>query len=109
MALPLDCTCYRYVGGTTIEIANEGEHEIKLSAADQIEVRRGDVLGIVAMENQPISFQYTGCGDGRMSTTMKRRITEAPEAGNEYVIRRSLTRVVCRIYLYGALIQLVED
>ena len=94
-----------YVGGTTIESVGEGQITIDIPEEEQFDVEEGDLLGIIAGDSQPVSMQFADCDDG-VSTTIKRRVAEAPGVGSETVVRAGRNRAVCRRYLFSAIISL---
>lgn len=69
-------------------------------------VEQGDMLAIIALDSQPISYQQVDC---TVATTLRRRIDGAPACGAEIVLRSNPDRPVCRNYMFAAVVEYVPQ
>ena len=96
------------VGVNDIEFSgDDGYQVVTIPEAQQIEIHRGDIIGILAQgDGQPIAYNFGICEGDSLSTTIRKRTRRGftPPLGRPQQFRRSRRRV-CRKYLYSAFVE----
>ena len=101
---------YRYIGGYTLQFAQEGFHTVwydDVPEEERIHVLEGDILGIQWVVGQAVPYTKIQCDETHPSLYFTSP-SAFPNVGAELRIKKIQPREVCRIFRAQAIIGVVR-